>query len=89
LDTNYSPATSRSFTVSVLSGHERVECEVDAYGAHPDPTSWRPATGVLQYSFEVDTSLHGRGIFQIYVRLMQGDAQVDITSVMAKFSFMR
>jgi hypothetical protein len=86
IDTNYSPVTSRSFTVSMLSGNERVEWQVVANGAQPDPTSWRPANGVLQYSFEVNTSVYGRGTFQIYVRLMNGDAQVAITSVTARFS---
>jgi hypothetical protein len=59
---------------------------VVANGAAPDPANWRPANGVLQYSFEVNTSIYGKGTFQIYVRLMNGDAQVAITSVTAKFS---
>ena len=86
IDTNYSPVTSRSFTVSVLSGDEHVEWQVVADGVQPDPTYWRPATGVLQYSFEVNTPVYGRGIFQIYVRLMRGDTQLTITSVTARFS---
>jgi hypothetical protein len=86
IDTNYSPVTSQSFTVSVLSGDERVEWQVVASGAQPDPTYWRTANGVLQYSFEVNTTVHGKGTFQIYVRLMKGDAQLAITSVTAKFS---
>lgn len=86
IDTNYSPVTSRSFTVSMLSGDERVEWQVVANGAQPDPASWQPANGVLQYSFEVNTGLHGKGTFQIYVRLMKGNAQVAITSITAKFS---
>jgi hypothetical protein len=86
IDTNYSPVTSHSFTVSVLSGNERVEWQVVANGAELDPANWQPANGVLQYSFEVSTSIYGKGTFQIYVRLMKGDAQVAITSVTAKFS---
>jgi hypothetical protein len=86
IDTNYSPVTSRSFTVSALSGDELVEWQVVANGAQPDPAYWRPANGVLQYSFEVNTSIHGKGTFQIYVRLMKADTQVAITSVTAKFS---
>ena len=86
IDTNYSPVTSHSFTVSQLSGDERVEWQVVASGAQPDPAYWRPANGVLQYSFEVNTAVHGKGTFQIYVRLMKGDAQLAITSVTAKFS---
>ena len=86
IDTNYSPVTSRSFTVSVLSGDEQVEWQVVANGAEPDPSYWRPATGVLQYSFEVNTGVYGKGTFQIYVRLMKGNVQVAITSVTAKFS---
>jgi hypothetical protein len=86
IDTNYSPVTSRSFTVSVLSGDERVEWQVVANGAEPDPAYWRPANGVLEYSFEVNTRVHGKGTFLIYVRLMVGDDQVAITSVTAKFS---
>ena len=86
LDTNYSPVTSRSFTVSALSGDELVEWQVVASGAQPDPAYWRPANGVLQYSFEVNTSIHGRGTFQIYVRLLRGGTQVAITSVTGRFS---
>jgi hypothetical protein len=86
IDTNYSPVASRSFTVSVLSGDERVEWQVVANGAQPDPAYWRPANGVLEYSFEVNTTVLGKGTFQIYVRLMKGDVQVAITSVTAKFS---
>jgi len=86
IDTNYSPVTSRSFTVSALSGDERVEWQVVANGAAPDPAYWRPANGMLQYSFEVNTSIHGKGTFQIYVRLMRGDVQLAITAVTAKFS---
>jgi len=86
IDTNYSPVTSRSFTVSTLSGDERVEWQVVADGAQPDPASWQPANGLLQYSFEVNTRVYGKGTFQIYMRLMKGDAQQAITSVTAKFS---
>ena len=86
IDTNYSPVTSSSFTVSVLSGNERVEWQVVANGAEPDPAHWQPANGVLQYSFEVNTTTYGRGMFQIYVRLMDGEGQLAITSVTAKFS---
>ena len=86
IDTNYSPVTSRSFTVSVLSGNERVEWQVVANGAQPDAAYWRPATGVLQYSFEINTQVYGRGTFQIYVRMMEGDTEVAITSVTARFS---
>jgi hypothetical protein len=86
IDTNYSPVTSRFFTVSVLSGQERVEWQVAADGAGPDPASWQPANGVLQYSFEVNTRTYGRGTFQIYVRLMRGDDLLATTSVNARFS---
>ena len=86
IDTNYSPVTSSSFTVSVLSGNERVEWQVVANGAQPDPAYWRLANGVLQYSFEVNTTTYGRGTFQIYVRLMDGEVQLAITSVTARFS---
>ena len=86
IDTNYSPVTSRSFNVSVLSGEERVEWQVVADGAEPDPASWQPANGVLQYSFEVNTRTYGRGTFQIYVRLMRGDDLLATTSVNARFS---
>jgi hypothetical protein len=86
IDINYSPVTSSSFTVSALSGDERVEWQVVADGATPNPTYWRPANGVLQYSFEVDTRVHGAGTFRIYARLMQGDTQLAITSVTARFS---
>ena len=86
IDTNYSPVTSSSFTVSVLSGDEGVEWQVVANGAQPDPAYWRTANGVLQYSFEVNTTVHGKGTFQIFVRLMKGDSQLAITSVTAKFS---
>jgi len=86
IDTNYSPVTSRSFTVSVLSRDERVEWQVVANDAQPDLAYWQPANGVLQYSFEINTRVHGKGTFQIYVRLMKGDVQVAITSVTAKFS---
>ena len=86
IDTNYSPVTSHSFNVSALSGDERVEWQVVASGAQPDPAYWQTANGVLQYSFEINTRVHGKGTFQIYVRLIKGDAQVAITSVTAKFS---
>jgi hypothetical protein len=86
IDTNYSPVNSSSFTVSALSGDERVEWQVVSNDAEPDPAYWRTANGVLQYSFEINTSIHGAGTFQIYVRLMKGDAQLAITSVTARFS---
>lgn len=57
-----------------------------ASGAQPDPGYWSTANGVLEYSFEANTAVLGKGTFQIYVRLMQGDTQVAITSVSAKFS---
>jgi hypothetical protein len=44
------------------------------------------ANGVLEYSFEVNTRVHGKGTFRIYVRLMRGDDQLAVTSVTAKFS---
>ena len=55
-------------------------------GAAPDPANWQPANGLLQYSLEVNTTTYGRGTFQIYVRLMDGEGQLAITSVTAKFS---
>ena len=86
IDTNRSPVTSSSFTVSALSGNERVEWQIVANGAQPDPAYWQPANGVLQYSFEVNTTSYGRGTFQIYVRLTDGEVQLAITSVTARFS---
>jgi len=86
IDTNYSSITSSSFTVSALSGNERVEWQVVADGAAPDSAFWRAANGLLQYSFEVNTTTYGRGTFQIYVRLMDGETQLAITSVTARFS---
>jgi hypothetical protein len=86
IDTNYSAVSTRSFSVSTLAGDERVEWQVVAQGATPDAAYWRPATGVLQYSFELNTTVFGKGTFDIYVRLMQGDTEAAITSVRAKFS---
>ena len=86
IDTNYSPVTSSSFTVSALSGNERVEWQVVANGVAPDTANWQLANGLLQYSFEVNTTTYGRGTFQIYVRLMDGEVQLAITSVTARFS---
>jgi hypothetical protein len=86
IDTNYSPVASQSFTVSQLTGSERVEWQVVANGVEPDAAYWRPANGVLQYSFEINTQVHGAGTFQIYTRLMDGDTQVAITSVTAQFT---
>jgi hypothetical protein len=85
-DQTYSAATTRAFTVSQLSGDERVEWQVVASGAQPDPDYWRPANSVLRYSFQVNTTVYGKGTFDLYVRLLEGDAQTAITKVRVKFS---
>lgn len=54
-------------------------------GAAPAADGWRPASGVLAYSFEFDTRPYGKGDFDIYSRLVEGGVQTAITSVRAKF----
>jgi hypothetical protein len=86
IDRNYSAVAERSFSVSTLAGDERVEWQVVARGAAPDGAAWRPANGVLQYSFEINTLEFGAGQHDLYVRLLQGGHQVAITSVRVRFS---
>ncbi|PKO04828.1 MAG: hypothetical protein CVU41_15185 [Chloroflexi bacterium HGW-Chloroflexi-3] len=86
IDTTYSPVASSTFTISQLSGDERVEWQVVASGVDPNPDYWRPANGILQYSFEVNTQVYGKGTFDLYVRLLEGDVQTAINSVRVKFS---
>lgn len=86
IDAMYSPVTSSLFTVSQLSGDERVEWQVVAAGVDPDPDYWRPANSVLQYSFQLNTTVFGKGAFELYVRLLEDEVQTAITSVQLRFS---
>jgi hypothetical protein len=77
---------SSAFTVSPLTGTERVEWQVVRKGAQPDPAYWRPATGVLAYRFEVNTAVYGQGLWVIHVRLLENGAQTATSAVEVRFS---
>jgi hypothetical protein len=81
-----SPVASSAFTVSPLTGTERVEWQVVRKGAQPDPAYWRPATGVLAYRFEVNTAVYGQGLWVIHVRLLENGAQTATSAVEVRFS---
>jgi len=85
IDRTHSPVAQRDFTVEDTKTTPRVQWQVVPAGASPAADGWRPASGVLAYSFEFDTRAYGKGDFDIYSRLVEGGAQTAITSVLAKF----
>ena len=86
IDTNSSPVVTRHITVLDTQTSPRVQWQVTPRGGTPTATAWQPATGLLSYSFEIDTRTYGRGDFTIHTRLLEQGAPTASTSVNAKFS---
>jgi hypothetical protein len=86
MGTNRSGVTVRKFTVLDTQTAPRVQWQVTPRGGTPTDAAWQPATGVLSYSFEIDTRTYGKGDFTIHTRLLEGGAPTASTSVNAKFS---
>ena len=86
IDANTSTVDAVSFTVEAPSIDAQVEWQVVPAGTQPSSANWQPASGLLQYAFEIDTRQYGAGTFQIYVRMLENGVQTAITSVKAKFS---
>jgi len=86
MDTNTSPVATRHITVLDTQTSPRVQWQVTPRGGTPTESAWQPATGVLSYSFQIDTRSYGKGDFTIHTRLLEGGAPTASTSVNAKFS---
>ena len=86
MGTNRSGVTVRKFTVLNTQSAPRVQWQVTPRGGTPSDAAWQPATGVLSYSFEVDTRTYGKGDFTIHTRLLEQGAPTATTSLNAKFS---
>lgn len=62
-----------------------VQWQIVPAGATPSADGWRPANGLLSYSFEFDTRSHGTRPFTIHTRLLEQGVQTATTSLNAKF----
>jgi hypothetical protein len=85
IDTNTSPVAQRTFTVEDTKTSPRVQWQVVPSGSTPTADGWRPATGLLSYSFEFDTRAYGKGEFVIHTRLLEQGVPTAATSVRARF----
>ena len=86
IDQNTSPVSARHITVESAASGPRVEWQVVPFGTAPSSTGWQLASGVLSYSFSVNTATYPAGRYTIYSRLVEQGAQTAITSVNASFS---
>jgi hypothetical protein len=86
IDQNTSPVSTRHITVASSASGPRVEWQVVPLGTAPSSTGWQLASGVLSYSFSVNTAAFPSGRYTIYSRLVEQGVQTAITSVNASFS---
>ena len=77
---------ARHITVLDTQTTPRVQWQVTPRGGTPSAAAWQPATGLLSYSFQIDTRTYGKGDFTIHTRLVEQGAPTATTSVNAKFS---
>ncbi|WP_328996082.1 hypothetical protein OG394_15660 [Kribbella sp. NBC_01245] len=76
------PATR---VVEVSVDDASVEWQVVSRNAANDPQAWRPATGLKDWSFLLNTTDHGSGPKTIVVRLTEHGAKTARVTVRATF----
>jgi hypothetical protein len=86
IDRNTSPVSTLHVTVQDTQSSPRVQWQVVPFGTAPSATAWQPASGLLSYSFVVNTATYAAGRYTIYSRLLEQGAQTAITSVNARFA---
>ncbi|MEJ7795665.1 MAG: S8 family serine peptidase [Nocardioides sp.] len=82
VDQSVSEVTSSTFTVAPQTV---VEWQVVDRNSASDPAAWRPAAGVADWSFLLNTADHGTGNKMIVTRLVENGAETVRTAVSAKF----
>jgi hypothetical protein len=86
IDRNTSPVSTLHVTVQDTQSTPRVQWQVVPFGMTPSAAAWQPASGLLSYSFVVNTATYAAGRYTIYSRLLEQGAQTAITSVNARFA---
>jgi hypothetical protein len=86
IDRNSSPVLTRRITVLDTQTTPRVQWQITPRGGTPTAAAWKPATGLLSYSFSFDSRTYGKGDFTIHTRLLEQGAPTAATSLNAKFS---
>ncbi|WP_202865786.1 S8 family serine peptidase [Kribbella turkmenica] len=82
IDTTTSAAATSRFTVEPAASPE---WQVVSRNAATDPQAWRPATGLNDWSFQLNTTDHGSGPKTIVVRLTEHGDEIARDTVRATF----